>query len=75
MTEVLAQTRNLVRNLESLSERIRERQEAAACGLHRDRSGERPGEQRRGDDPSERGEESGNENGQRGREGEHGQEG
>jgi hypothetical protein len=38
MTEVLAQTRNLVRNLESLSERIRERQEAEACGLNRGRA-------------------------------------
>ena len=75
VTEAIEQTRDLVRNLESLSERIRERQEAEARGLNRDRSGEQPGEQGRGDDPSERGEESGNENGQRGREGARGQEG
>ncbi len=63
VTEAIEQTRDLVRNLESLSERIRDRQEAEARGLNRDRSGEQLGEQ------------SGNESGQRGREGERGQDG
>ncbi len=75
VTEAIEQTRDLVRNLESLSERIGERQEAEARGLNRDRSGEQRGEPRRGDDRPGCGEESGNESGQRGREGERGQDG
>jgi molybdenum-dependent DNA-binding transcriptional regulator ModE len=64
VTEAIEKTRDLVRNLQSLSERIRERQEEAARGLNRDRAGQQQGQEGQ---PGEQG--------QPGQEGQQGQEG
>ena len=70
VAEAINQTRDLVRNLESLSERIRERREAEQG--ERDRQDGRLA--RRGEQPKEQGQE-GQQQGQEGQEGQQGQQG
>ena len=74
VAEAINQTRELVRNLESLSERIRERREAEQGERDQQGQQDQDGQRGLGEQPGQQGQQQGHE-GQQGQEGQQGEEG